>query len=273
MSNESSKVKYFRIGKVDSRGEVVGMWEIAPEKLPHDFIKYSYDDKGRVVRFEKHERDFPGKPSYRTYVYEGDSRSPGKSEWFDRYGNFKGLHRYYCDKGLMIKREELDTDGSIKYYILSKYDEYNRLTEEAWYGPDDKLDKRDVFAFDNPDIPGITPTEEEKYDENNELTGTFHYTWDERHNLIEKRWHNREGLLQSYYIHKYDKEDRIIWIGLYHEDDSLQISYEYKYDDVGNKISEKCFDGEGNLLKGQKWPGVFLETSCQDASSGQTKSS
>lgn len=261
MSEEYSGVKYFRTGKVDSRAEVVGRWELDPNKLPYDYIKYYYDDKGRVAKFEKYERDFGGTASFqRLYKYEGDSRSVKESEWFDKQGRLTGVHRYYCDeKGLMVKRDETDGTRKVKYYIKSKYDEYNRLIEEAWYEPDDKLSKRDFFTYESPETSPLTPSTEEKYNGNNELTGTFEYTWDERNNLLDKRWHDRHGTLQSYYVHEYNDNDQLIKLGLYHEDDSLQMVYHYKYDDVGNKILEESFDKDGNLLRGRRWSGVFLE--------------
>jgi len=251
MSNE--QVKYFRIGKINKNATVVGMWEIDADKLPHDYIKYFYDDKNRVVRFEKYEREFPG-ASYRIYKYEGDSNSVKVSEWFDRFGNLKGIHRYYCDeKGLMVKREELDGQNNVKYYILSRYDEQERLIEEAWYNPDDSLDKRDRLIYDSPDLSELTPSSEEKYNSSDELNGVFHYKWDERYNLLEKKWCNKAGELKSYYTYKYNDKDLLTWIGLYHEDDTLQMSQNFAYDEKGNKISEEIFDGKGNLVKRNTW--------------------
>jgi hypothetical protein len=63
----------------------------------------------------------------------------------------------------MVKREELDGQNNVKYYILSRYDEQERLIEEAWYNPDDSLDKRDRLIYDSPDLSELTPSSEEKY--------------------------------------------------------------------------------------------------------------
>jgi len=254
MNIENATVKYFRIGKVDEKARVVGTKELDPEKLPYEHLKYYYDDKGRVVRFEKYERDFP-RPVVRTYKYEGDSPSVKESEWFDRFGNLRGIHRYECDaKGFMVRREELDADRNLKYYIKSKYDEKGRLIEEAWYNPDDTLEKRDVLGYD--DDESMDPAWEEKYDAKNEHIGTFYYKYDDRGNLIEKKWYNAKDELQSYYKYKYNDDDLLIWLALYDENDNLQMYHEFEYDKVGNKITEKLFTGDGTLAKIDKWPGV-----------------
>jgi hypothetical protein len=239
-----SNVKYFRIGKVNEYAEVVGMWELTPDKLPLDHIRYYYDDKGRVIKYERYERDAP-KPTYRTYKYDGDTKAIVESDWYDSNGSLRGVHRYFRDeRGFMVKRQELTAEKKPLYYIISEYDDNGKLLSETWYDENESIDKKDEFIYNSPE--SIKPDAEEKYT-GEYLDGTFYYKWDERGNLINKEWHDSEDILRTSYSYEYSQDDLLKTLCTHDADGILQMRQVFIHDDCGNVIEEKLYDALGKL--------------------------
>ena len=246
------KVRHFKSGKLDNYGLVVGIFEYTGE-FPHVRQDHSYDEHDRVLKLEKFEKDF-SKPTSRLYFYEGDGNKIVESVWLDRYGKIDNIHRYAYDMetGLMMQRAEYDREGRLFYLIKTKYDLEKtppREMEEAWYDKKDNLIKRQEYIY-NEKEEIIT---ENHYDSNNQFDGAFHFTYDERGILHEKKWQNKNRRFMSTFRYTVDADENTIKAELLDAEGNLESYQTFAYDAVGNITGEKWFDANGEMFKDLKF--------------------
>ena len=247
------KVRHFKSGKLDDYGKVVGVYEFTGEKFPHVRQDHHYDENDRVLKLEKFEKDF-SKPLTRLYFYEGDIDKVVESVWLDRYGKIDNIHRYAYDieTGLMMERAEYDREGKLFYLIRTKFDmEHDpvREVEEAWFDKSDQLIKKQVYDYDeNGEI--IVET---RFDANNQFDGAFHFTYDSRGILSQKKWQSRSGRFMSTFKYTVDDNENTTKLELFNDKDELESIQTFKYDEIGNLVEEKWMDDTGEVLKHLKY--------------------
>jgi hypothetical protein len=246
LNQQVTKVRHFKIGKIDHYGQVIGIKEYEEGKVPLDHQDHFYDELERVIKLEKYEREF-SKPTVRIYSYGPGGLKVLESVWFDRYGKIENIHRYRYDSetGLMLERFEYNREGSLFYSIRSAYDEGNNLIEESWHRKNGSLIKRYKYLY----YPDGELEQEENYDGQDNLVGLYHFTYDERGNVREKSWYNPAGMLMSKFVYICDAEDRVIKIELFDGKENLEVSQEFKYDETGNLLEEKWLDAEKKPIK------------------------
>lgn len=246
------KVRHFKTGKLDNFGLVVGIFEYTGE-FPHVRQDHSYDVHDRVLKLEKFEKDF-SKPLTRLYFYEGDGNKIVESVWLDRYGKIDNIHRYAYDQetGLMMQRAEYDKEGRIFYLIKTKYDMEKtppREMEEAWFDKKDNLLKRQEYIYND---KGEIITENH-YDSNNIFDGAFHFTYDERGILHEKKWQNKSRRFMSIFRYTVDANENTTKAELLDAEGNLETYQTFAYDAIGNLTEEKWFNANGEMFKHLKF--------------------
>ncbi len=246
------RARYFKSGKTDKYGKIEGWHEYPADAVPFEHQVHHYDERGRVVFFEKFTREF-SKPSMRVFLYE-DGWSVAEGIWIDRYGRIENYHRYHYDTAtnLLTWRAEYDHEGKLYYYIKSRYDEKNGHIEDAWYTADDKLHKRLEYTNDSTG----EPLEQREFDLANNLVGTLKFKYDKRANVIERAWHNGQGVRMSRFAYAYDAKDQVTKVELRGDKDKIEARQEFSYDSVGNVLTEKWFDQAGKLYKDLRFEGV-----------------
>jgi hypothetical protein len=248
------KTRYFKTGKVDEHGNVVGIKECVPGSVPHVHQEHHYDNLDRVIKFEKYEQNF-SKPLTRFYFYEGADIKLGEGVWLDRYGKIDNIHRYKYDEntGLMILRAEYNREGEIYYQIESEYDQSTdppRLIADAWKDKAGSLIKRLAYDYDENGEIVI----ERNYDSNNRLTGFYQFEYDERYvNLLKKEWYGPGEELRSFFAYDYDANDNVTRATLFDGSGKMESSQLYFYDGIGNIVEEKWFDDDGEMFKHIKY--------------------
>lgn len=245
------RCKYFKTGKVDKYGKVVGFREYQEGRVPFEHQVHHYDDMGRVVFFEKFVREY-SKPSVRVFHHEDWHIVEGI--WIDRYGNIDNYHRYDYDDatGLMIWRAEYTYEGKLYYSIHSKYDKGSQHIEDAWFDAEDKAVKRLEYVND----ASGEPLEQREFDEIGRHVGTLRFKYDKNGNVVERAWHNARNDRMSRFVYTYDSKDWLIKTELRGEKDRLDARQEFGYDGVGNVISEKWFDQANKLYKDLRFEGA-----------------
>lgn len=244
IKKQIKSVRYFKIGRIDQFGRLIGYGEYPKGKVPFEHQAFHYDAQGRVVYFEKYIRDF-SKPSKRYYRYEGDNLAD--SIWVDRYNRFDTYHCYIFDEltGLMTWRAEYQSDGSLFYTIKSDYDQRGLITSESWFDTSNRMIRRFLYAYD---AKGELSTQH-LYDARSRLEGHHSYTYDKRGNLLERRWHGADGKRRNGYAYVYGPMDRVATIKVLNDKGNPIMRKEFAYDAIGNVVRERWFDQRGALIK------------------------
>lgn len=247
------RARYFKTGKVDKYGKIVGFREYPEGRVPFEHQVHHYDEMGRVVFFEKYVKEY-SKPSLRVFHYEDWRVIEGI--WIDRYGNIDNYHRYHYDDatGLMIWRAEYTYEGKLYYSIRSKYDKDAQHIEDAWYDAEDKLVKR--LEYEN-DASG-EPLVQREFDAQGQLVGSLKFKYDKNGNVLERAWHNAKDQRMSRFVYSYDAREQLIKVELRGEKDKIEARQEFAYDNVGNVIAEKWFDQNNKLYKDLRFEGSDL---------------
>lgn len=246
--------RHFRTGKVDKYGHVVGVGEYPEGMVPHVHQDHYYDSMGRVIKFQKYEKDF-SRPLTRYYFYEGESDKLSEGVWLDRYGKIDNIHRYLYDEqtGLMIHRAEYNREGEVFYQIFSDYN-YNfdppRLVSDVWKSKTGSQIQRYVYKYDEEGEINI----EERYNEEDQLVGYFKIEYDEtRENPAKKEWYGPDNQRRSYFINEFDAFGNTTKVELHDGSGALEATQVFTYDSTGNLVEEKWFDPEGKLMKHLKY--------------------
>ncbi|MBM3268428.1 MAG: hypothetical protein FJZ01_12325 [Candidatus Sericytochromatia bacterium] len=247
------RCRYFKSGKTDKYGKIEGWHEFPAGAVPFEHQVHHYDDRGRVVYFEKFVREF-SKPSLRVFLYE-DGWSVAEGVWIDRYGRIENYHRYHYDTStnLLTWRAEYDHEGKLYYYIKSAYDASSSHIEDVWFTADDLLHKR--LEYTNDPATG-EPLEQREFNARNELVGALRFKYDKAFNVIERAWHNPAGTRMSRFVYAYDAKNQVTKVELRGETDKIEARQEFAYDHVGNVITEKWFDQAGKLYKDLRFEGL-----------------
>lgn len=237
-------VRHFKSGRIDRYGKVVGVVEYPKGKVPFDHQAHHYDDRGRVIYFEKFIREFT-KPTRRYYRYQ--DRQLSHAIWVDRYGNIENVHHYRYDDltQLLVWRAEFDHTGKLFYSISSSYDSHNNLVEEAWYDASNRFVKRYAFTYHQ---NGEIETESH-YDQNNAPIGFNHMTYDARGNLLERRWNSPQGQARSRFVYTVNAKNQVTVLRLFGPDNKIKTEQQFSYDEIGNVVRECWFDDRGELVK------------------------
>ncbi|MCL5037213.1 MAG: hypothetical protein M1269_08880 [Chloroflexi bacterium] len=240
---ESSKD--FKSGKVDIYGHVVGIKEYPPGRVPHQHQTHYYDNNGNVIKLEIFEPEFT-KPLTRIYFYNPGEDKLIESIWFNRYNRLMNIHRYRYDSenGLMLERYEYDKEGQLFYSIKSVYLR-GELIGESWHNPRGALIKR--YRYEN--YPDGELSLEETYNSADRMEGFFTFTYDGRGNLRDKVWHNAEGRVMSTFRYTCDENDNVVKIELTGPDGMLEAWQVFTHDGVGNILTERWYDGTGEVIK------------------------
>jgi len=238
--------KSFQSGKIDKYGKVVGVREFTGNAIPFERQIHHYDAKGRVVYFEKFEREF-SKPSVRMYRYQDATASVTESVWVDRYGTIEHYHRYTYDpvSGLLVWRAEYDVYGNLFYSIRSSYDAKFNLIEEAWYDANNTFLKRHAYTY----YPKGDMATESHFNNHNQLRGFNAFKYDTRGNMLERAWHDGQGIRRSLFAYTFDKQDRVASLQLIGPDGKLQVKQDFTYDAKNSVIREVWTDETGAVVK------------------------
>lgn len=161
----------------------------------------------------------------------------------------------FNDKGNKIEENiyradgSLDASGSGKYNY--KYDDKGNMIEENYYRSYyDKSSngwisspnyEKNIYKYDNKG----NMIEENLYDEpKGSLFAKYICKYDDKGNNIEDDYYmyiNGDSLKSIFHIFKYDDKENIIEHNEYQADGSLYYKFIYNYDNIGNKIEEKCY--------------------------------
>ncbi|MFP4498188.1 MAG: hypothetical protein ACLFQV_08250 [Vulcanimicrobiota bacterium] len=247
------KIRHFKTGKIDDFGRVVGVKEYQPGRVPHFHQDHMYDEKDRVIMLKMYEKEF-SKPYTRIYFYEGDSDKIHEAVWFNRYGKLDNIHRYAYDMstGLLVHRAEYNREGEIFYQIFSEFEDTDppRNTQEVWKDKTGNLIQRFVYKYDEAGDIVI----EERYDNNDNFIGEFHFTYDDKRvNLMKKEWFGPDKTLRSYFVYEHDANDNTTKCVLMNPGGTKESTQLFVYDEIGELKEEKWMDEKDKVFKHVKY--------------------
>jgi hypothetical protein len=253
VSSKIVKTRYFKTGKVDEYGHVVGIKEFEHGHVPHVHQEHHYDNLDRVIKFEKYEQEF-SKPLTRFYFYEDADIKLSEAVWLDRYGKIDNVHRYQYDEnsGLMTLRAEYNREGEIYYQIESEYDKSTdppRLIGDIWKDMAGNQIKRLAYEYDESSEIVV----ERNYDSSNQLTGFFQFEYDEKINLLKKEWYGADEILRSFFTYEYYDNDYVKNATLFNRSGKKESSQLYFYDELCNVVEEKWLNENGEVFKHIKY--------------------
>ena len=248
--------KYFEEYTYDNNGNVLSHRMAGPS-----FVKYFYDDAGKLIREEKADYLYGDSTVTYTYndkglliyvedtlsavlgekgswceykydengrlIYERDKKGHVLNYSYDQMGNLKTIEQeerkteYFYDSQCRLIREEITYGNSVKDWREYEYDAAGNLTYEGHY-------------------------------ENSKETRWYKYEFDSDGKLIYKRWY--ENLQENWIKHTYNEEGNLIL-----QEWSSGGSKRYFYNVFGDLIEVSFpngiiweqyeYDDNGNLLK------------------------
>ncbi len=259
-----------------------------------DSFKYQYDENGNMIKkteyngyldevINKCEYQYneDGNVTEKLYYSSPDTKIPEKTVYeYDENGNMVKIISSsndttlyeYDENGLLIKEICYNNHGEIETIYKYKYDEYENLTEKAYYyrneDDDPNLTKYKYDKYGNliEDVEYISK-DSYGYDPDNPYNYKHNYLCDENGNILQEM--SGDILFRE---HNYDENGNRSKTIYYYEDqdgNKFQDTYEYEYDEMGNKIREKInsqysgsshewkyeYDEKGNFVCATKYSG------------------
>jgi len=140
-----------------------------------------------------------------------------------------------------IKKEEKTNELKQLY----KFSKEGKLTEDCRFNPDGSIYDKSIYVYDtdNKDVM----TEEFRYKQDNHLYLKYVYSYDEHGNISIRTGFTLDEILSEKYIYSYDEENVNTEINCFDSNEELQRTYKFLRN--SNKIEEKLFNSEGELLQ------------------------
>jgi len=224
--------------KFDEKGNAVEIINYKSNGKISTKLLYKYDDKNNKIEYQKFQK-FEDKPdielTYKqnfTYDDKGNKKLEVGFDGIINYriefnylpdGKLKGITKFNPDNSVAEKWEST-FNGNIQtinvfkrgtildYSLIKKTDSKNNIIEETRNDAKGKEQSRIIT----------------EYDANNNISSTSEYY---------------SGKLSKKFAYLYNKKNQLIEIDLENPDGSKTLFKAYKYDDKGNVIEEKWFDG------------------------------
>jgi len=224
--------------KFDERGNAIEVINYKSNGKISTKLLYKYNEKNYKIEYQKFQK-FEDKPdielTYKqnfTYDEKGNKKLEVGFDGIINYriefnylpdGKLKGITKYNPDNSIAEKWEStfigntqtinvFKRGTALDYTIIKKTDSKNNFIEEI---------RNDAKGKEQSKITT-------EYDANNNIISTSEYY---------------SGKLSKKFIYIYNKKNQLIEIDLENPDGSKTLNKAYKYDDKGNVIEEKWFDG------------------------------
>ncbi len=150
----------------------------------------------------------------------------------------------FNQKGDVIEKvNENNSDGSLRWNYLYKYDSQGNMIEETSYNSYGSLDRKWLTKYD---YQG-NEIEVVWYNPDGLPIGRHACKYDSQGNEIEEVWYEPDGSLSSKTIYKYDSQGNKVEKIEYDTDGSWKKTL-YKYDSQGNKIEQDYYNSDGWFL-------------------------
>jgi len=246
------------------------------------YNKTTYDEEGRTLSEIKFDPEGVVEQHYEYEYNEQGVKISDKS--FDEKGDLIDNLEYSADpKGRVLFGYKKYLDGS-KDTITYRYNEDGKLIEKEFKSEEDDIDYIEKFTFE-----GDHEILHEAWNEDDELAYRKESKYDDKGNVIEEKTWVLETDRTARVMNTYDKDDQLISVASFDENDNIIFKVEYtrnseghitevseespegmaftsiQYDNAGNAVVqeeknekgelssriERKFDGEGNVTESE----------------------
>lgn len=186
----------------------------------------------------------------------------------------------FDEKGYKIETNRYNKVGQLSSKIVYKHDDKGKRTVRDWYNSYGKLQMKYIYVYDQKG----NKIAYNSYKPNGDLNDTYTYKYDAKGKVSEELWTKNDKSFGAKYTFKYDPRGLMSQSCQYTKSEN-QIDnctkYKYdklgrvqetevsdangqvlrrsftKYDDKGNEINIKTFDGSGNFLEEKEYTYKF----------------
>lgn len=229
------------------------------DSFGHIRRRNTYDENGQLIWYHTFESsDFSKKILVKSFDATG-KQTGEVEETKDDEGHLLTSYRFSYIDGVLEKIEhvydEYGNETQITVYQL------NGMVVASFFEYDDLGNKTKVTKYTDGQLSGY---EQRLYDENGQLTeqryfgsdgekgNSIFYQYDEKGNEISSQNYGGDGSLFWEEYREYDGNGLLINSKniTYWDDGTVETkTYQYIYDESGNQIGYKLYDGGGNLLE------------------------
>ncbi len=154
----------------------------------------------------------------------------------------------FNEKGdeIEINNYNSNSEGSLFYKVINKYDETGNRIEENWYKSDGSLDRKYIYKYDEKG----NIIEEKKYYSDGNMAWGYSDKYNEKGKKIKRKFYDKHnGSLSSKGTYSYNEKGNMIEFKVYEPDGSLSFKSTFRYDEKGNRIEENVYKSDGSLLQ------------------------